>query len=77
MTYFFYQNDGKKYDLKNIFLNKIFSFNSDDDDKWICSEIVSYALQRYLNIKFYRKPKSIYPAELYIELKKKGFSDEV
>jgi hypothetical protein len=61
---FFEMHEGKGYDTKNIFLNKILGLNRDNPDKWICSEYVCSAV-KYAGLSACPyKASMVYPPEL-------------
>ena len=39
--------EGKKYDIKGIFLSQIFKLNTHNPDRWFCSEIATTILQLF------------------------------
>lgn len=65
---FFEEQEGKKYDLRNIFLSQFFNFKNDNCDKWVCSELVTKLLSFVSGIKLNNKPYEYSPCELAREL---------
>ena len=55
---------GKKYDWLNMFFSKLFPFNADKKNRWICSELVTAALQK-ARLPVTNRPKDVTPRRLY------------
>jgi hypothetical protein len=62
---FFEKEKGKKYDLKNIFFNKILGLKRDNPDRWICSEFTYEALAYAGIIEEGDRSIFVYPPDLY------------
>jgi hypothetical protein len=60
--------EGKKYDWAGIFLSQFFPFRIQNKNKWFCSEIVSYLLQKAEVIDDNRLPSSYNPGNLFDKL---------
>ena len=59
---------GKKYDWANMFFAKLVPFNADKKNRWICSELVTAALQK-CRLPVTNRPKDVSPKRLYEVLK--------
>jgi hypothetical protein len=55
---------GKSYDWANMFLSKLIPFNADKKSRWICSELVTAALQK-CRLPVTNRPKDVTPRRLY------------
>jgi len=71
MLSFFENEEGKKYDLLNIFFAQFLHIPIERKDRWICSEICAKMLDLTDEFKMKHRPVYYSPAKLHKEIMKK------